>query len=419
MADFRVKPVETDEELRQANGLMAEAYAAHDPRLRHWLWELAHRYPGYRREHTRILRGKGEVVSALRIVTDTISIGESRLKMGGIGWVATAPHHRGKGHCRALMFDAMDFMKRNNYHVSMLFGYPDFGRFFGYAPAFADYAIYVDLNVGKAFEPLLRMRPARPGEIPAIQKLHHACSTDVACGVLRTAAHFRNRWDCWHDWFALTDAQGRLDAYFIASLEGGYLRVDDAACAHPGLCPALIGATAELAAEHAARGIVFYIPPSHVLARCLLRFPSRHETRIVNEGGMMRFINLGETLESLIPEWESLLGRSLARELHTEFTLFVSGQPFRIRNHHGAVDVSSVAGANKLSLDMDEMMFLAAGFIYPEDILAAHRCIMSSDARSLFLALFPKRNPYVWPFDRFEYLDLRRGIGTLMQTLGV
>ena len=73
----RIKPVETDEELRVANGLMAAVHASDEPDARNWLFDLGGRYPGYRREHTRIAKLGDEIVSALRIATDTMAIGES------------------------------------------------------------------------------------------------------------------------------------------------------------------------------------------------------------------------------------------------------------------------------------------------------------------------------------------------------
>jgi len=127
-----------------------------------------------------------------------------------------------------------------------------------------------------------------------------------------------------------------------------------------------------------------------------------HEARIENDGGgMMAFINVAETLESMVPEWDSLLAKSIARELRTEFTLVLGKSAYRIRANRGAIDVSTNPGASKVSLKNGDLMHLLTGYRHPNDILESRRCILTTDARILFTTLFPKRNPYVWRFDRF------------------
>ncbi len=103
----------------------------------------------------------------------------------------------------------------------------------------------------------------------------------------------------------------------------------------------------------------------------------------------------------MIPEWESLIGRSAVRELRTEFTLLVNGSAYRIRSNHGAVDIATGVGASKISLTHGDLMHLVTGYRYAEDLLDERRCLISPEARALFTTIFPKRAPYVWMFDRF------------------
>jgi len=120
-----------------------------------------------------------------------------------------------------------------------------------------------------------------------------------------------------------------------------------------------------------------------------------------DRGGMMAFIDVGESLESLIPELESLLAKSAARDYRTEVTLLVDKEPFRVRANRGAVDVAQVSGCNKTSVSGAELMHLITGYRHVEDILNAQRRIVAPEARALLAVLFPKRSPYVWTFDRF------------------
>lgn len=405
--EVTVKPVESADEARQALDLMVRVHAVGDVPEGAWLYDHGGGYPGFEQEHTRIARLDREVAAALRITSDTLMVGEARLKMGGIGWVATAEHHRRKGLCRRLMDDAMDYLRRHHYHVAMLFGIPDFYHRFGFVTTLADYAVTVDTVEALGFRTALRASPVRTAELPALQKLHAAVNGAVPCSIVRTTAHLRNRWKLWGGWHVLKDERGRHVAYLVARAQGDRLRVDDVGLDDPAFCEDVLAFAGQLASEQSLAHIRFSVPPPHPLARFLLRHRATHEElRDRNAGGMMAFVDLPETLESLVPEWESRLARSIARDHRTEFTLFVRDngaepRPIRVRANRGAIDLAAATGASKLSLTPGELMHLVTGYLPAGDVLATRRAIVTAEARDLMAAVFPRRTPYVWPFDRF------------------
>ena len=215
-ADLVVRPLETDDELRLANDLMAKVHGDYFSNL-HWLETYGAGYPGFRREHTRIALWRGQLAGSLRLNTETIRLGEARLKMGGLCWVTTTPRHRRMGVCRALMFDTINYMKNHNYHVSMLFGIPNFYHQFGFSTTLADYAVVLDtLAVSLLFGAEFKVREAKPGDIAAVQRIHAANDTGVACSLLRSSAHMTNRWERCKGMRVLTTDQGKVVAYLVA-----------------------------------------------------------------------------------------------------------------------------------------------------------------------------------------------------------
>jgi predicted acetyltransferase len=401
--DIAIKPVESAEELRMANHLLAGVHSELDPTATvRWLETVGASYPGFERHHTRVAFRKNELVGGLRLITDTIRLGEARLKMGGIGWVTTAARYRKKGICRLLMEDTLNYMRDHKYHVSTLYGIPDMYHRFGYVTTLADYSIVIDTMEALSFTNPFKVRQVKPGDIRAVQKLHNANDRETACSILRTAAHFSCRWDRCQGMRVLTDDQGKVVAYYIAQPAGDHLQVSEVAVAEPGLAAGLLGALGGDAEEISAGTVRVHAPPSHVFSRYLLPFKCRLETRHDRgSGGMMAFIDIAETLELMIPEWESRLSRSVAVEYRTEFTLIVDGAPYRIRSNRGAIDVANVYGKNKVSIFRDDLTHLVTGYRYPEDILEGRHCVMAGDARTLFITVFPKRCPTIWPFDRF------------------
>lgn len=398
-----LKGVETDEELTLAIDLMAKAHFQDYFHAETWLQSAGAGYPGYRREHTRIAVLNGEIAAALRITTDTIRIGEARLKTGGLGWVTTSGRHRHKGLSRQLIQDAMRFMRAQNYHVSMLFGIPNFYHRFGFCTTLGEYATTVSLMEASTVpHPQYRVRLGKPGDIQLIQKVHHAGDGATACSIVRSAAHITNKWDRWKNVRVITNERGKVLAYFLPRSGEEELKVEEVGVLDGAVCGAVLRACAEMASEEFAARIRFILPPSHLMIRHLLRYRSQHEMRITrDEGGMMAFVNLGETLESMIPEWENRLEHSPVRENRTEVTLLVDRKPYRVRANRGAVDVALGSGSNKVSLNSSELMQLLTGYRYLDEVLAAKRRIIAPAGHALLTALFPKRIPYIWQIDRF------------------
>lgn len=404
MAKLVLRGVESDDELRLADSMMSTVHSRNPHQALQWLESSGAGYPGYRREHTRIAVYNGEVAAALRLTTDTIGVGEARLKTGGLGWVTTAGHHRHKGFSRELIRDSLQYMARHGYHMSMLFGIPNFYQRFGFVTTLADYATVLTLREASVVEkPPYRARQSKPGDIRAIQKIHSANDADVACSLVRSAAHITNRWNVFGGSRALTDERGKVLAYFLPQAGEELLRVTEMGVTNRLSCDALLHACARMARQEQVARIQFEAPPSHPFIAYLLQFKSTHEMRLKrNEGGMMAFVNLPEALEMLLPEWESVLEQAALRDAHVEVTLLVDRKPYLLRAHHGALDVTpGASGKNKVSLSGAEFMHLVTGYRYCEEILAARRRSLTADARALMHTLFPKRTPYVWAMDRF------------------
>ena len=408
MAAVALKKVEVraaanPDELRLAHDLMAKAHVPNYFSSMNWLESTAMAYPGFRREHTRIVLRDGEIAGALRLTTDTIRLGEARLKMGGLGWVTTDPKHRHRGVCSALIEDTLDYMRQHGYHVSMLFGIPNFYHRFGYATTLADYSITLDVaelshGAPGAYHP----RQMKPGDIPAVQRIHRENNADVTCSLIRSAAHFTNKWSRIEHASVLTNEQGKVAGYIVAHAGDAYYHVTEAGIEHAGVAPDLMAHSARASQEAYRSRVRFDVPPEHPLAHVLAQFESVHETRISRErGGMMTFVDLEESLECLIPEWEARTAKTGLAEQHVHATIVVDGAPYLVRGHHGAIDVTPEMGENKFAVSRVELMRLVTGYAHFDDVYYAQRRLISAEARRFLSALFPKRNPYVLQFDRF------------------
>lgn len=401
--EITVKPVETADELRMAHDMFARVHFVDDyTKGVRWLENCGIRYPGYTQEHTRIAMCGLEIVGGLRMTTDTMRLGEARLKMGGLGWVTTSERHRKKGICTQLMEDILAYMKQHRYHLSMLFGVPDLYHRWNYVTTLADHVIDVDTLEALTFECPFQIRPAKIGDIQTLRSIHAANEGEAACSIVRTRAHFMCKWNESSQKRVLMDDRGKVLAYFFFRNMGDHLAVEEVGVADIGLCGSVLRASGHVAEEESLAHLRISCPPTHPMARYMLEFKSRHEMVISRDAeGMLAFVDMDETFEHMIPEWERCLNDSGAHDMRTEATLLVGGAPYRIRANRGAIDVARVSGKSKISLSTSEMMHLMTGYRFAEDVLASKQCFLSPDARALFHAIFPKRYPFVWPFDRF------------------
>lgn len=401
--ELTIGGVQTEEEIRLANDLMAKAHGGDYFTSSRWLGGSGAAYPGFRREHTRIARYRGEIAGALRLNTETIRLGDARLKMGGLGWVTTAERFRHKGVCRALILDSLDYMRRHNYHVSMLFGIPNFYHRFGFTTTLMSYSVGID--TAEAVAPLVdphKVREAKPGDIPVLQRLHHNNDEHTACSLVRTQAHITNRWERCKNMRVVTTGHGKVVGYFQARRTGVQLVVDEVGIENLATSRLILAECARMACEECAGRIRFLVPPEHPFARFLLLYNTTHEMEVEHDrGGMMCFVNIGETIENVLPEWEGLLAQSALRNERVEVSLRIDDHSFVIRANRGSIQIAATPGRGRLALKSSDFIHMLTGYRAVDDILAMPRRMVAPDARALLNILFPRRHPYVWPFDRF------------------
>jgi predicted acetyltransferase len=391
----------SDEERRKATHLMA-GELAHDKQAEAWLESAAANYPGFRPEHMRVAVLDGQIAAALRINSEIMQIGEARLKLGGFGWVSTAPVMRRRGIASRLIRHSLDYMREQRYHVSMLFGIPDFYGQFGFTTSLVSYSVSLDTVEALGCANPFVVHRAKPGDIPAILKLHQRSERDASCTLIRSAAHVKNKWGRYSEWYVLRDDRGKVIGYFLGGRTNNTLDVLEAGIEEYGLAPAIVSAAADLADRESRARLQFLIPPSHDVSRFLQEFRATYKAvRERNAGGMLRVLDVPETLESMIPEWECRIATSPAANARTELTLIVDHAAYRVRANRGAIDVAQASSRNKLTVTPDELVHLLTGYRAVEDLLDVARTIITPDARALAQAIFPPRHPFVWRFDQF------------------
>ena len=111
-------------------------------------------------------------------------------------------------------------------------------------------------------------------------------------------------------------------------------------------------------------------------------------------------LNVEETLETMISEWESRIDQSLLRALDEEVTLYIDKTPYRIRTHYGILDIARQSGRNKFSIESATLTKLLFGSIPLSEVYAQWPRLITPQGRAMLDALFPQRFPSLTYLDR-------------------
>ncbi len=179
--------------------------------------------PRYRPEHYRIVIDEGAVVAGILIVELPVRYGDAVLKLGGIGAVSTDPDCRNRGYGRANMTDTVDFMARDGFDLSLLFGIGDYYHRFGYRTAMTESHGRTHVrSLPSAMPTKWRARKLRRSDIPAMAEFYERHIGRYDFSVARTDEDWKwyFRFDRIHDGYLLVAPDGRPAGYVLAAVDG-------------------------------------------------------------------------------------------------------------------------------------------------------------------------------------------------------
>jgi hypothetical protein len=329
-------------------------------------------------------------------------VGRAEARCGGVGAVATAAAHRGRGFMGRTAPHSLARMRARGYHLSVLFGIDDFYHRFGYVPAWPEARWHLrcaDLPRGLPGVRALRRLP--PAPTPALLRLHaRSCAGLTGTAVRPTYARswngMRERAEgwCW-------GGAGRTEGHVV-------VEVDDTAlvCAEATGAPdAALAALALLCRRRSLPAVRFdTLPYRSALAGRLRTLNCRYEQRYAANGeAMVRVVELAGCLEALAPELSARLAASElagwrgALAVHGPegaATLELARGRVRVRPGSDGRAGATVRGGWALAR-------LIIGSDEPLEVCEAGRIRLGGDAARLVPVLFPAQQPMLQRADRF------------------
>ena len=356
--------------------------------------------PNFRPENSRVVLFNGRIVSVVQIFERETLIGGVPVKMGGLGSVGTLPQFRRRGFGTLALQDALRFMEREGYDLSLLFtGIHDYYAREGWRVFEHASALTASVPQGLANDGAGGRRPVRwPEELPALMRLYNQFNRGATGPIQRSEAYWLRhvRWRPFEErQFTAAYENGRMVAYLRYSGDG---MLEEAAYVQGGRAAAAALAVEALRGREQTR----VMPGALTLRRGLegRGFAFQEEPL---RWLMFRIVNLKSLLKKLAPGMAERLQNSPASEwgadavrrirIEAELT-----EPAELKIDGGSVEVvdgdpSDEGGLSiRLKLTHAEAIDLVLGQLPVETALPIG---VSDEAREAVKSLFPMQR-YVW-----------------------
>ena len=351
---------------------------------------------------SRIAVEDGGPVAHFGVWDFQMRIGVARVRLAGVGAVATARPHRKRGLMDGTVSACLEAMRSSGYQMSLLFGIPKFYRRYGYVSTFSENLFVLDAREVPLREPAVAFDVYADEDARSMERFAEQYNeeNDGVTGTFVRPTFLANPKR--PNWRGYTFDGG----YLVAGVRNGKLEIAD--CAGPP--ESIVDIAAQLARTEVTPEIRFVFLPARSRMGAYLQHLNhrRHLRHFVDGGPMLKVVNLEATLSGIAPEVERRLEASplagysgsvgIRGDGEAVTLVFSKGRLVRTGSEdaHGQGDAvdGGIDGGTALGR-------LVIGDDEPEHICRQAGITVSGDAVRLLPILFPNQEPSTVLWDRF------------------
>jgi len=345
-------------------------------------------------------------VSSMHINDLEVKIGNTYLKMGGIGGVGTLEEHRMKGYSRRVMDYSIEYMRNNGYDISMLFGIPEYYSKWGYVSTLAEYKIRVPIRNAERAKPGLHARPMGEDDIEPILAIYERSNLFQTGPVRRETGKwlkFRkgSDWRIPADGTVFEDNTGRVVSYYASDRWPRVVRITEVGSVEPRFYENMLRHMSDIAIQKRATELEIFVPFDHEFANLCKRMGCTISTEYHYDAmGMGRIIDLTKAMSKLMPLLSQRLIKADRTSMPSRLSIRTDMGNFTI-DTRGLLSFGEEPSVDWVELPQYVLMQLMLGYRTVDDVLADPRTRTEGNTAQVLKAIFPSGHPYIWLADWF------------------
>ncbi len=343
----------------------------------------------------------GETVGRAEINDLAMRLSGAWVRMGGIANVVVQSQHRGKGYASRLMREAVSYMEREGYAVSILFGIPDFYHRFDYVPVMAEYRVSVAVRDAERLTATTTVRPACREDYAGLLDLYTRVNASRSGAVRRPRVFYEALAD--EVWWGhptrilVTGETAHPTGYVLLEGDPASLSIMDVIvpAEHvPTAGASLIAWLGQEALTRRRERLRLPVPPDEPLVGLLRGIGCKVEaTYPANHGGMGRIVDLDALVTAIEPAIADRI-RALPSEARPGRVEFDCPDTGRAGLELGDGPVL------RIRLPQQQLLQLLMGYRGIDELWREH-CGDDAGDLAAIRALFPAGYPHMWELDHF------------------
>jgi len=344
-----------------------------------------------------------KAISRVLVFDLRMNIGGVWARCGGIGGVETSRDHRMHGCGRRLLEESIIWMRQEGYHLSALFGIPNFYYRFGYAPGLVESEATVVTRQAETAPRRYAVREFAPEDAPAVADLY------MQQNARRTGMIARNR-ETWQgirrgaSWvervaaFVVTDEE-QVVGYASYNIDPWRYAIGEVGYRDWSVFGTLLAEMGRRAVEARVERVSLALPGDEpFLAYCRRYGLEQKLTYPYYANGMVRVVDQAALLELLKPVLEErLTAAGIARQSSAV------GGTLVVETELGTDRVALGQGGPEWRVRLSQALLgqLVMGYRGVEDALFETDAQVDEQVVPVLQALFPRGYPYIYCSDRF------------------
>jgi predicted N-acetyltransferase YhbS len=346
---------------------------------------------------SRIGKLGSEIVTHFGIWNFQIRVGRARVRVAGIGAVATHHYYRKKGLLRQTANAALTALAGSDYDISFLFGIPNFYEQFGYRRAWTWLNATIETNQILARPIPGRLERSRSAVREDLAVLYNRENANLTGTAVRPSFPSGNPFV--QSQVYVWKHERQPNGFVFVCPRGNTLDMRSWA----GDPETILSVVKRLAGPRGVSTIQFqWIHYKSKLSQFLRRQNCTFKSDYRSSGGpMVRMVSLLRFVTRLRPELEDRLRRSHLSAWHGDLLIDNSSEAVTLRIDQGKIEVLPAAPCRNSISGGEAIAQLMFGTDEPSETIAEGRIRLRGHAKNLVPVLFPNEYPALSAWDRF------------------